>query len=91
MFPESSRAVVLRPAQLTRVGTWQTTPSVILCASSPASPSEIYTAMEWWEQRGHRFEIASVTSPAAVKICNNVWDSLPFGYIVITATSAELT
>jgi len=72
------------------LGEWQEVPKVVVCEDSPASIDAIKRGMKWWQNRGHRFNVVSLSEDRrAQNICKNVWSSYPSGYIVITKLVKE--
>jgi hypothetical protein len=38
-----------------QIGSWEKTPTVLICPPSPATKEHALKAVKWWEARGHRF------------------------------------
>ena len=74
-----------------RMGKWDVVPKVVLCKDSPAGLKAVEKAVEWWSSRGHWINVVDLEqSSQGKKICENVWDSWPSGYIVITELTEDM-
>ena len=72
------------------LGKWQEVPKVVVCEDSPIAASDIKKGMNWWENRGHQFDIVDLSEDfRAQLICHDVYGSYPRGYIVITKMIPE--
>ena len=69
-----------------KVGTWYTTPTVIVCEYAPVSKVQINSATAFWESLGYKF----FTTQYKNDPLNKCMSDNPIGYIVIHLVSSNI-
>ena len=62
-----------------QIGSWEKTPTVLICYPAPATKEQTVKAVKWWEHRGHRFFRTMDRSDPLGK-CK---EYAPYGFITI--------